>query len=954
MTTKDLRNSVEKVLGNSIRCLLPSYWWKRLFHQVADTIDTINGVEIVGSEAKLQKLDAQQGSLASVATRKEMKPSEFYVPTDEDSNLTDEEFVAKLTRLTGLEVSFPLPDITGVEAVAVLVSEDAWLGFLAISDGFCFAAFAESLTNEKTFLLTSQSSVNSLNTFLKQHKFYYVGLDFEPEDTEEYIKETTELFDRIFTIVDCNSDVYVKGLAWERLAKEGESGSASVPSYTLYYTTYKVNGVTTMADKYINLNKEEYAKIIASQKAKENYLLQVVELGTGEGSTPVDVELSWFSIADDTDGNFNVTVCSFFQWDGANQPQRRLVSFKSDGTAEYELIPTGDVKFLYYADGANSLSAKEKAHNASAILPIRNSFDSSFTPSPIIIRYKIDSTKYLSLQGILSGNDAEGDGVSLTAFVSPNVYYRFNYDLATGEPAKAEPIQIGGGEGSYDDTGIKKDIADLQAKDRQHDAKLAELSEELASNGQLIEDLQNMKIDRENDDYYPKMAVGLADNLAGVDVVDSEINLRRSGGGAITDGVARIESIKGNSVVWNQMVNGAGSLTLINSHKYMTIIGGVAEVKTSIVTLDVAEGDRVHDLTKMFGAGNEPTTIEEFYARIPMGVDLNAYNEGEVIHMHVQSIKSVGVNQWDEEWEVGEWDIANGVPVARPTIRSKNFIPIVEGERYKGVCAKGNNIGIVLFDANKNYLTGGVNALEAPSNAAYAKIFAGGSYGTTYNNDICFGISGDWTGYHAPIEASEDLSLVAKYFPEGMKSVGTAHDEIRYNKASGKREKVVRIGEVDMGGLYYERKQYGDIYAFEFLVSGYAGTSLTSVMSPMYTTKGGNASALQNMEMRGSNSPTYKACYLRNDAYATGAELKAAMAGVMLYYELAEPIVTELDEADQFKDLDYQVWNAGTEKAIAEGKSAPLAADITYGFNAIGKIKELESLVAALRAKVGI
>jgi hypothetical protein len=78
------------------------------------------------------------------------------------------------------------------------------------------------------------------------------------------------------------------------------------------------------------------------------------------------------------------------------------------------------------------------------------------------------------------------------------------------------------------------------------------------------------------------------------------------------------------------------------------------------------------------------------------------------------------------------------------------------------------------------------------------------------------------------------------------------------------------------------------------------------------------------------------------------------MTGVILYYELAEPIVTELDEADQFKDLDYAVWNAGTEKAIAEGKSAPLAADITYGFNAIGKIKELESLVAALRAKVGI
>ena len=93
---------------------------------------------------------------------------------------------------------------------------------------------------------------------------------------------------------------------------------------------------------------------------------------------------------------------------------------------------------------------------------------------------------------------------------------------------------------------------------------------------------------------------------------------------------------------------------------------------------------------------------------------------------------------------------------------------------------------------------------------------------------------------------------------------------------------------------------------------------------------------------------------ISDSAYTDAASFKAAMQGVILYYELAEPIVTELDAEDQFRDLDYQVWNCGTEKAIAEGISAPLAADITYGFNAIGKIKELESLVAALREKVGI
>lgn len=41
MTTQELKNKIEKVLGNSIRCLLPSYWWKKLFNDVADRIDEV-------------------------------------------------------------------------------------------------------------------------------------------------------------------------------------------------------------------------------------------------------------------------------------------------------------------------------------------------------------------------------------------------------------------------------------------------------------------------------------------------------------------------------------------------------------------------------------------------------------------------------------------------------------------------------------------------------------------------------------------------------------------------------------------------------------------------------------------------------------------------------------------------------------------------------------------------
>lgn len=40
MTAQELNTYIDKVLGNSLRCLLPSYWWKRLLKLVVDCIES--------------------------------------------------------------------------------------------------------------------------------------------------------------------------------------------------------------------------------------------------------------------------------------------------------------------------------------------------------------------------------------------------------------------------------------------------------------------------------------------------------------------------------------------------------------------------------------------------------------------------------------------------------------------------------------------------------------------------------------------------------------------------------------------------------------------------------------------------------------------------------------------------------------------------------------------------
>lgn len=285
-------------------------------------------------------------------------------------------------------------------------------------------------------------------------------------------------------------------------------------------------------------------------------------------------------------------------------------------------------------------------------------------------------------------------------------------------------------------------------------------------------------------------------------------------------------------------------------------------------------------------------------------------------------------------------------------------MPCIGGASYRVSTPYG--LLILWYDSAMRYLSyiyAKDQTITAPSNAAYFHLRSNNNGDmTTYNHNICINLSDPAVNdkYFPYIKRQEDLGIIRKYFPEGMKSAGTAHDEIRYNKASGKWEKVVRIGEVDMGTLsWYKDKGLGDL----------ASTTVwKSTMPPIHPNKNGLCAAypssaswvaeLNTISFARASDISYVG--VTDPSYEDSMSFKTAMAGVILYYELAEPIVTELDEADQFKDLDYKVWNGGTEKANAEGKSAPLAADITYGFNAIGKIKELESLVAALRAKVGI
>lgn len=491
---------------------------------------------------------------------------------------------------------------------------------------------------------------------------------------------------------------------------------------------------------------------------------------------------------------------------------------------------------------------------------------------------------------------------------------------------------------------------------------------------------------------YPEMSVGFSDDLVGRgESIPAEFSFRASGGKSIKDGAARIKRIKGNSVVWNNMADTRhlsnewtyqnDYMRLIQGHKYLfsrtmanagiyciPVIDGQEKYEysmqlgaysiiftsaydttpsTTIIYNEKESGSvQLIDLTKMFGAGNEPTTIEEYEARKPIVADEYAYNEGEVIHMNTESIKSVGDNAWDEEWEYNGSYVV-GVNSVRVLPNTEYY---VSSPDYVVISVYDKNDTLLATHERKN------NAFTTPANASYLRLRLSSSYGTTYNNDIMITLV--HSGWKQDTDAKyqpywEDRLMFDKRikdeFPDGMSKW-----DMVYNK-NGKGYIVHGLGVVeDMSQMDWERNIDG---RFQTPIIGALLPPSTdmvgNIMCNRYTTHSADDTYLG---LIGIGLDSYRYVWVRDDAYTDAASLKASLAGIPLYYQLAEPTIIEYDEPF---NLDYKVADFGTEEIIAEQPSAPISADIIYQFNAVDMIREheleiteLQRIIATMQAQL--
>lgn len=363
------------------------------------------------------------------------------------------------------------------------------------------------------------------------------------------------------------------------------------------------------------------------------------------------------------------------------------------------------------------------------------------------------------------------------------------------------------------------------------------------------------------------------------------------------------------------------------------------------------------DLTKMFGS-----TIADYIYSIEQsqagaGVawfkklfpkDYYPYNAGELLSVEgLQRHDTVGFNQWDEEWEVGDISTSTGEDAtATNRIRSKGFIHCLPNVQYC-FTASDESLGTALlpffYDADKQFISVGSwsnvqNVQATPQNCHYMRFKESATYGTTYNHDICINLSDpSRNGEYEPYEKHSyplDSSLTLRGIPKMDASNNLYYDGDEYT-SDGKVKR--KYGVVDLGTL----KWTYDIGGFKTSISGRkyvsADGKINYVLPLSYT---------YQYELTDDKTISFSTVgtkiRIKDSSYATTDAFKAAMSGVMLVYELATP-TTETAEPFQFTQI---IDDFGTEEFVSTG-IVPVGHKTRYPANLRDKLQHLPSLASA-------
>lgn len=252
------------------------------------------------------------------------------------------------------------------------------------------------------------------------------------------------------------------------------------------------------------------------------------------------------------------------------------------------------------------------------------------------------------------------------------------------------------------------------------------------------------------------------------------------------------------------------------------------------------------DLTKIFGAGNEPATAEEFEAMFP--ADYYDYDAGSLLNVNAGGMKSTNV-------EKTKW--------------------------------------------NSLYFVDDVHTLSSLTGKA------------------------------------EGSSVSEVIFPEGMKRINNVYDELTDVKDGCFTKAVKRIEVVDLGSLNWRGTTSNKVYASSNITGIKNNRIHGDIQANILTLRYDNSPVVVYSQEINDRQITINAgslpqVVIRDDRYSNTTEFTESVQGVILIYELNTPIVYTLDTP---VPCNYKVWKGGSEIVTPENTealTAPVDMSVKY------------------------
>ena len=495
-------------------------------------------------------------------------------------------------------------------------------------------------------------------------------------------------------------------------------------------------------------------------------------------------------------------------------------------------------------------------------------------------------------------------------------------------------------------------------------------------------------------------------------------------------------------------INGKVFARFVSGHKYLALLRGVTSTPELYLRVDDVSGQmwiatykgslftandtyekpiyirayqysgedvnvipQIFDLTQMFGAGNEPTTVEEFEKMFP--ADYYPYNASEIISAGTESVVVQGRNLFDcygfscitilnvnaerkltndRGTTISTIEPINRV-IATQAQASNSDNVISDNNGYFCIGVKGMKLSKsyvfsfdftptkMLLESNKlaflvngrllqdTITIGDLNVkkrISTPINYSavddreYIEIRLGGMSGIFENFQLDEGSTATaYTPYYTPI--SYTIPEAIRNLPGYGWSAGTARNYVDYEN----KRYVQCVSSVDLGTLTWIVSPTGKV---SFQTSQVTGQKLTknysvapNFMCLKYSTKTqDDLWGKPNVIGITAAAKVDGFVYVNDTSYTDATAFKQAMSGVILYYELANPIVTDIStliDDDFLRNIEVEAGGSVTFKnSNGDNYHIPVPSELSYTvkFNSNASKEYVDSELAKKANKTDI